>query len=354
MRKSTVRLVTALLTTAAESGALRSFGSSRDIYTVLPSDLRAADEEFRRCDLEWRNAGAVRIDRPQVDQALDKARELQKEFNRAKDQSRPSLKLRYLSLVRLFVLTGLPRRGKAVLIGYAAAIICGLSLAISPLRFSSLASAFEGAFALTLLGWGLAAAAIFILWPNEQKRQSFQRLQGQLKEGKERVITLQSAVVQAWEVHKALRQQWTLCNRLDQAHQKRDKLVHLLASVKYQLIHSDWRGMRGTDFEHFLARAFQMLGYQVQTTKASGDQGADLLVTGKGIKLAVQAKGYDNSVGNHAVMEVVAGMHFYQCVSCAVITNSHFTSTAEKLAHANGCRLIDGAHIPDLIEGRIY
>jgi len=262
--------------------------------------------------------------------------------------------LRYLLLVRLFVLTGLPRRGKALLIGFAAAITCGLSLAISPLLFSSLSAAYEGAFVLALLGWGLALAAIFILWPNEHKRVSFQRLQGQLKESKERVTTLQPAVVQTWEVHKALRRQWVLCNRLDRARKKRDELAHLLASAKYQLIHSNWRAMRGVDFEQFLVRAFEMLGYQVQTTKASGDQGADLLVTGKGIKLAVQAKGYDSSVGNHAVMEVVAGMHFYQCVSCAVITNSHFTPTAEKLAQANGCRLIDGAHIPDLIEGRIF
>jgi hypothetical protein len=354
VRNSSRRLVNAVLTAAAQSGSLRSFGSSRDIYTVLPSDLRAAEEGIRRCELKWREAGAVRVIGPQVDQALGKARELQSEFNGAKDRSRPSFTLRYLYLVRLFVLTGLPLRGKAVLIGYGAVIVCCLSLAISPFLFSSLSVAYEGAFVLTLLGSGLAAASIFILWPNDHKRQTFQRLQGQLKECKERAATLRPTVAQAWAAYKTLRQLWALCSRLDKAHQKRAKLAQLLASAKYQLIHTNWRDMRGVDFEQFLAQAFRMLGYQVQTTKASGDQGADLLVTGKGMKLAVQAKGYDNSVGNHAVMEVVAGMHFYQCVSCAVITNSHFTSTAEKLAQANGCQLIDGAHIPDLIEGRIY
>jgi Restriction endonuclease len=354
VRNSSRRLINAVLTAAVQSGSLRTFGSSRDIYTVLPSDLKATDEEVGRCELEWRKAGAVRVTGPQVDQSLEKARELQSEFNGAKNRSRPSFTLRYLYLVRLFVLTGLPRRGKAVLFGYAAALVCALSLAISPFFFSSLSVAYEGAFVLTLLGAGLAAGAIFILWPNDHKRQTFQRLQGQLKECKERVVTLRPALAQAWVAYKALHQLWALCSRLDKAHQKREKLAHLLASAKYQLIHTNWRAMRGVDFEHFLAQAFQMLGYQVQTTKASGDQGADLLVTGKGLKLAVQAKGYEKSVGNHSVMEVVAGMHFYQCVSCVVITNSYFTSTAEKLAQANGCRLIDEAHIPDLIEGHIY
>ena len=99
---------------------------------------------------------------------------------------------------------------------------------------------------------------------------------------------------------------------------------------------------------------FESLGYQTQVTKASGDQGADLLVIGKGRKIAVQAKGYADGVGNHAVMEVVAGMNFYQCNSCLVVTNSYFTQAAISLAVANGCRLVDGAQIIELIEGRIY
>jgi restriction system protein len=158
----------------------------------------------------------------------------------------------------------------------------------------------------------------------------------------------------AWAQHQLLLHHWDLCNRLLEARRRRDELSALLASVKYQLVHTDWRSMRGVDFEQFLSRAFEALGYQVQTTKASGDQGADLIVTGKGMRMAVQAKGYADRVGNHAVMEVVAGMNYYQCTSCLVITNSHFTTAAKELAPKNRCQLIDGTQIPDLIEGRIY
>ena len=59
------------------------------------------------------------------------------------------------------------------------------------------------------------------------------------------------------------------------------------------------------------------------------------MVTGKGRKLAVQAKGREESVGNKAVQEAVASMAFYGCDSCAAITNSRFTRAAIQLAQAN-------------------
>ena len=236
-----------------------------------------------------------------------------------------------------------------------AAVVCALSILLSPFVFPcSLAAASVLAMLLTVTGSCLATAALVILWPTESKRLTFQRLQGKCKEYRQRADTLRPAVAQAWAEYNRLQESLTLCIRLDQARKKRDQLAALLASEKYQLIHSDWRSMRGTDFEHFLSRVFQTLGYQVQLTKASGDQGADLLVMGNGGKIAVQAKGYADSVGNHSVMEVVAGMTFYGCDSCVVITNSYFTPTAMRLAQANRCRLVDGGQIPDLIEGRIY
>ena len=98
---------------------------------------------------------------------------------------------------------------------------------------------------------------------------------------------------------------------------------------------------------------FEILGYQVQKTKASGDQGVDLVVSRGGASIAVQAKGYKNSVGNKAVQEVHAGMVFYRCGRCVVVTNSTFTSGARDLARATDCMLIEGSQIPDLIMGKI-
>jgi restriction system protein len=77
------------------------------------------------------------------------------------------------------------------------------------------------------------------------------------------------------------------------------------------------------------------------------------VLTGKGRRIAVQAKGWENSVGNGAVQEVLAGKLYYDCAECAVVTNSSFTTKAKDLAVKAGCLLIDGKQIPDLIEGKI-
>jgi HJR/Mrr/RecB family endonuclease len=328
-----------------------------DIYSVTPADLAAADEELRRSEYAWRQAGAVRVSEPQVAQSRQIAQERQRTLKAAKARSRLGITLAYLHLVRLLVLTGLPRYGKTVAIAVFAtipSIFCVLPLLLLALVFPALEITFRGMVLLTVLSAGLMAGAACLLWPTEYKRQAFQNLQRQRKERLHQVETLRAAAAQAWADFKTKRQQWLLTEQLDQARQRRQEIAAVIATVKYQLIHTDWRSLRSVDFEHFLTRVFEMLGYHVDRTKATADQGADLIVTGKGRRIAVQAKGYADGVGNHSVMEVTAGMSYYKCDSCAVITNSRFTRAAKHLATATQCRLIEGSQMRDLIEGRIF
>ena len=140
----------------------------------------------------------------------------------------------------------------------------------------------------------------------------------------------------------------------ERASARQQRLERLLASERYQLQVTDWRALRGIALEDFLGRVFRMLGYEVRTTKASGDQGVDLIVIGKGRRIAVQVKGYEESVGNKAVQEAFTGMRYYDCTECVVIANSQFTSGAIDVAGRVECGLIDGNRIPTLIEGGIY
>lgn len=143
------------------------------------------------------------------------------------------------------------------------------------------------------------------------------------------------------------------CDRLRRLTAKMLSDFPILASRRYELAQVDWRSLRGIPFEDFLAEVCRELGYFVETTKASGDQGVDLILTGKGSRIAVQAKGYGDSVGNGAIQEVHTGMIYYECDRCVAVTNSTFTSAAKELAAKVGCLLVDGSQIPDLIEGRI-
>ncbi|MGO8820156.1 MAG: restriction endonuclease [Desulfomonilaceae bacterium] len=99
--------------------------------------------------------------------------------------------------------------------------------------------------------------------------------------------------------------------------------------------------MGGYEFEDFIGKVLTVIGYGVEVTKRSGDQGADLFAERFGKKIVIQAKNYTSNVGNSAVQQVLAAKGLYQCDEAVVITNSYFTSSAQELAQGTGVKLVD-------------
>lgn len=112
----------------------------------------------------------------------------------------------------------------------------------------------------------------------------------------------------------------------------------------------DFTAMNGEGFEAFLMDLLTRLGYQASGTKATGDQGADIIASKAGRIIVIQAKNYVNAVGNFAVQEVAAAVQFYCGHEGWVITNSTFTPAAKELAQRTGVRLIDGHALGLLIK----
>lgn len=107
--------------------------------------------------------------------------------------------------------------------------------------------------------------------------------------------------------------------------------------------------MDGIEFEQFLEGLFRRLGYQVTRTRAVGDQGADLVLSGKGERIVVQAKRWNKKVGNKAVQEVVASLPMYKCDRAMVVSNQDFTQAALELAEANRVELWGRRKLADVI-----
>lgn len=103
---------------------------------------------------------------------------------------------------------------------------------------------------------------------------------------------------------------------------------------------SIFRFFEGENFEQVIMQIYGDLGYDVETTPHKGDQGVDLFLFKEDEKIAVQCKRFRNSVGNKAVQEVFAGMHFYNCTKAMVVTCSIFTRGAIKLAEALNVELV--------------
>ena len=99
--------------------------------------------------------------------------------------------------------------------------------------------------------------------------------------------------------------------------------------------------MGGLEFESFVASLFAKYGYSTEVTKASGDQGVDVIAKKNQNKIAIQAKCYGGKVTNSAIQEVVAGMRIYNCQKGLVATNNYFTDSAIELAKSNDVILWD-------------
>jgi HJR/Mrr/RecB family endonuclease len=107
------------------------------------------------------------------------------------------------------------------------------------------------------------------------------------------------------------------------------------------------------EFERYVGDIFRHLGFTIEVTGRSGDQGVDVLACRGAVRVAIQAKRYIDSVGNSAVQQVYAGMAHHRCHRCAVITTSGFTPGAIALAQSTGCILIGLDRIRPLILGEI-
>lgn len=99
--------------------------------------------------------------------------------------------------------------------------------------------------------------------------------------------------------------------------------------------------LTGIEFENLLEQLFMNLGYRVTTTKQSGDQGVDLILKKGDQTIGVQAKRSSTPIGNKAIQEITAGIHYYDLRRGMVITNNTFTSFAYDLARSTDIILWD-------------
>ncbi|WHZ04948.1 restriction endonuclease [Neobacillus sp. YX16] len=109
--------------------------------------------------------------------------------------------------------------------------------------------------------------------------------------------------------------------------------------------------MPGVQFENFIKNLLNKNGYEnPQITKASGDEGVDIIAYKNGKKIAIQCKRYSGKISNSAIQQVYAGKAFYECQEAYVITNSYFTENAITLAKKLKVKLINREGLFDLMQ----
>lgn len=174
----------------------------------------------------------------------------------------------------------------------------------------------------------------------DQARVDMTAFDADVRRGRENLSSLQARHKSLQSKQVNLESRWAVV-RTSRDHRSR------------QLLAERWKELRGYDFEEYLARVFENLGFQVEQRGQSGDQGVDLIVMSEGVRIAIQAKGYVASVSNSAIQEVFTGSRIFDCNRYAVITNSRFTASAIAAADATGCLLVHEGNFADFVTGKV-
>jgi len=105
----------------------------------------------------------------------------------------------------------------------------------------------------------------------------------------------------------------------------------------------------GVEFEKFMFKYFERMGFQVFTTKSSHDFGADLFLMRHGEKTVVQIKCQKKNVGVSAIQQVVASKRHYGYQKALVVITSRFTKPAKELAFSNFVDLWDKEILSEML-----
>ena len=139
-----------------------------------------------------------------------------------------------------------------------------------------------------------------------------------------------------------------LKRQLDHTHKEIDRLEREIEAIEAAKKEAMFQSvafidcMDGHEFEYWCAEFLSRIGFEdVEVTKASGDDGVDILAKKEGIRYAIQCKCYSSNLGNTPIQEVHAGKDVYHCQMGAVMTNRYFTEGGKRVAEATGTLLWD-------------
>jgi Holliday junction resolvasome RuvABC ATP-dependent DNA helicase subunit len=134
----------------------------------------------------------------------------------------------------------------------------------------------------------------------------------------------------------------------------REALVSLgyMAKTSTADLASSLSSMTATAFEEFILNLFGELGYRVEKTLGTGDDGIDLLLRKNNQSIAVQCQPWDAPIGEPTVQNFHAALMGTAAQSGYLVTTGTFTSRAYSFAQGKPIQLLDLEALTDLAAGR--
>lgn len=104
------------------------------------------------------------------------------------------------------------------------------------------------------------------------------------------------------------------------------------------------------EYERWCAGQLAKHGWQAEATRASADQGVDVVAVKNGVKVALQCKLHRDAIGNKAIQEVHAAAAFIDATHAAVVAPADYTRAARQLAGKLGVLLLHHTQLARLDE----
>ena len=112
-----------------------------------------------------------------------------------------------------------------------------------------------------------------------------------------------------------------------------------------------WIDMDGVEFERELGSLFQTMGYGVERTPTSGDQGVDLVLRKNGVTTVVQCKAHKDGVGPAVARELYGSMVAFRAKGAILACTGGFTRGVYEFVRGKPIRLLDASAIAKMAEG---
>jgi hypothetical protein len=107
--------------------------------------------------------------------------------------------------------------------------------------------------------------------------------------------------------------------------------------------------MNPFEFEEFIAKLYQKLGYEAFKTKSSGDEGIDVRASKDGKDYVIQVKRSGKPVGSPVIQKLYGSMAHVLADYGICVSLAGFTTAAKNFANGKMIELIDGHDLVKLI-----
>ena len=111
-----------------------------------------------------------------------------------------------------------------------------------------------------------------------------------------------------------------------------------------------WKSLGGVVFENELAALYRKLGYAVETTKATGDEGIDLILRKDGRTVLVQCKGHSRPIGIGAIRDLYGTLMHHKADRAVLACPVGFTQGVIDFVQGKPIDLISARELVRMVE----